>query len=81
MNKQIVDHAIISNIYAKDIHSAPIQLGKQAAQQLINNLWNCGLRPSGIKAKDESIGFIQSHLDDMRTIAFHTLNITKEQKP
>ncbi len=47
------------------------------AQQIMNELWNTGLRPkngAGAVAHTESL---QAHLEDLRTVAFHALKIDK----
>ena len=52
-----------------------LSLTENDAQQLMNELWLAGLRPkngAGAIAHTESL---QSHLDDLRTIAFHALKI------
>ncbi len=47
----------------------------EEAQQIMNELWRIGIRPkngAGAIAHTESL---QSHLEDLRTIAFHALKI------
>lgn len=52
-----------------------LSLNKQLAQQLIDSLWDCGLRPSEGTGSAGAFAAVQSHLNDMRTIAFKKLNI------
>lgn len=55
------------------------QLSIHQGQQLMDELWNCGLRPSEGTGSAGQLAATQQHLRDMRTIAFNTLNI-KEKK-
>ena len=34
----------------------------------MNDLWNAGVRPTGVRNKDETINAISHHLDDMRAL-------------
>lgn len=45
------------------------------AQQLLDELWRCGIRPSQEQGSTGQSAAMQKHLDDMRTIAFHTLKV------
>jgi hypothetical protein len=45
------------------------------AQELMDMLWNCGLRPTQSKSSAGQMEAIQRHLADMRTIAFNRLEI------
>lgn len=46
------------------------QLRKDYAQQLIDELWRCGLRPSEGSGSAGSLAATQKHLEDMRTLVF-----------
>lgn len=46
-----------------------------AAQMLMDELWNCGIRPSEGTGSAGSLKATENHLDDMRKIAFKKLNI------
>jgi hypothetical protein len=46
-------------------------LGVTAAQKLMDDLWNCGLRPSEGSGSAGALLATQKHLDDMRTIALN----------
>ena len=52
-------------------------IGIQEAQQLIDELWQCGLRPSEGTGSAGSLKATETHLDDMRKIVFKKLNIEK----
>lgn len=46
-----------------------------AAQELIDRLWDCGLRPSEGAGSAGALAATQKHLGDMRTLVFHSLGI------
>ena len=57
------------------IDEPTLRLVGDEAQQIMNELWRCGIRPkdgSGAVAHTEAI---VAHLADMRTIAFNRLKI------
>ncbi len=58
-----------------------IQLTDTAAQVLMDELWNCGLRPTEGTGSAGSLAATQKHLEDMRTIAFGQLMLPGEGKP
>lgn len=47
-----------------------ITLTKQEAQILIDQLWDCGLRPSEGSGSAGQLAAVQRHLEDMRTLVF-----------
>lgn len=49
-----------------------MRLGIQEAQQLMDELWQCGLRPTEGAGSAGSLAATQRHLDDMRAIVFKT---------
>ena len=48
----------------------PVTLDKTAAQKLIDELWDCGLRPSEGSGSAGCLAATQRHLEDMRTLVF-----------
>lgn len=50
-------------------------LDKESAQTLMDELWNCGLRPTEGTGSAGALAATQKHLEDMRAIAFHSLNV------
>jgi len=55
--------------YESDYGSGPtIQLEKHAAQKLIDDLWDCGLRPSEGSGSAGQLAAVQNHLADMRKL-------------
>lgn len=45
-------------------------LGRTEAQQLMDDLWRCGLRPSEGTGSAGSLRATERHLEDMRTLVF-----------
>lgn len=65
---------------APDIATEPtFRLRKDAAQELIDGLWQCGLRPSEGTGSAGALAATQAHLQDMRALVFE-LN-TKPREP
>lgn len=50
-------------------------IGTTEAQELMDSLWQCGLRPSEGIGSAGQLASTQKHLEDMRTIAFKFLEI------
>ena len=57
------------------------RLGKEEAMDFLRSVmdqaWELGVRPTGY---DNDLGATKQHLEDMRSISFHKLGITKEQR-
>lgn len=54
------------------ICEAPIRLDQIAAQELMDQLWTAGLRPSEGKGSAGSLAATERHLEDMRALVFKT---------
>lgn len=55
----------------QNLHHPPfLQLDREAGQQLMDELWNVGLRPSEGSGSAGSLAATQRHLDDMRALVF-----------
>lgn len=52
------------------IHSEPIRLKNIEAQELMDQLWQAGLRPSEGSGSAGSLAATERHLADMRTLVF-----------
>jgi hypothetical protein len=55
---------------------ARLHLDDEAAQQLMNDLWTAGFRPTygqDSKPIDQAIKAMESHIEDLRGITFHLL--------
>lgn len=50
-------------------------LSVEQAQELMDELWSCGLRPTEGSGSAGSLAATQKHLEDMRAIAFGSLNL------
>ena len=49
-----------------------VTIDLQAAQQLMDELWQCGLRPSEGTGSAGSLRATENHLQDMRALVFKT---------
>lgn len=47
-------------------------LNKDSAQSFMDELWNCGIRPSEGTGSAGSLAATQKHLEDMRSLVFKT---------
>lgn len=47
-----------------------LRLTREAAQQLMDNLWQCGLRPTEGAGSAGALAAVQEHLKDMRRLVF-----------
>lgn len=52
------------------------EIGFDAAQRLMDDLWSCGLRPTEGAGSAGALAATQKHLDDMRKLVFETLKVT-----
>lgn len=59
---------------------ASLSLPWEGAQQLMDDLWHAGLRPSQARAGNDVINAKDKHLEDMRMIAFKFLELNKDKK-
>ena len=60
-------------------YSNILHFDKKVIQELMNNLWDIGIRPSQMKVPEETLSATQDHLKDMRTIVFeHFLKDKKD---
>lgn len=70
---QSVEVAVASRSDPKSIWSPPaIVLEGNAPQQLMDDLWRAGIRPSAGSGANEAM---VQHLADLRAIAFHALKM------
>lgn len=59
--------------------SADMVLGAERAQQLMDDLWDAGLRPTQGRQSEGVTQAQGRHLEDMRTIAFRSINVEKPE--
>ena len=50
-------------------------IGSDVAQVLMDDLWNCGIRPTEGSGSAGSLAAVEKHLEDMRKISFSKLKI------
>ena len=50
-----------------------LSLDQNTAQRLMDELWNCGLRPSEGSGSAGAMAAVQAHLADMRALCFRPL--------
>lgn len=50
-----------------------VRLSREQAQQLMDGLWDCGIRPTQGSGSAGSLAATQKHLEDMRAIALGQL--------
>lgn len=60
-----------------DFHSPTLGLFPERAQELMDELWNAGLRPTQGKQSEGVTAAQSRHLEDMRAIAFERLKVEK----
>lgn len=71
----VVENLTLRTLEEGEIPHSPIQLDPTTAQQLMDSLWDCGLRPSEGSGSAGAMLATQNHLEDMRALVF------KERKP
>lgn len=82
-----LEHAGVERSFAAPVtyHEQPegfpvepfMRIGITEAQQLMDELWNCGIRPSEGSGSAGSLKATQNHLEDMRKISFDLLGVDK----
>jgi hypothetical protein len=65
----------MTNVPEGHLIPALAALGKSAAQQLMDDLWRCGVRPTEGSGSAGSLAATERHLEDMRRIVHHKLGI------
>jgi hypothetical protein len=73
------NNAMAESIVFKEVdpavQTAPVlTLGMEKAQQLMDELWDCGLRPAGAAGSAGQLAAVERHLEDMRKLAFRNFN-------
>lgn len=65
---------------AEGVRGGPfLEVEAHEAQQLLDELWAAGIRPSQEFGSTGQIGAVQRHLEDMRAIAFAALGTPKPE--
>lgn len=52
------------------VDEPPLRLRQEEAQRLMDELWNCGIRPSEGTGSAGALAATQRHLEDMRKLVF-----------
>lgn len=84
MRKSDGSRAIVSNVVFDEVikQDAPVReslsISDTAAQALMDNLWECGYRPTEGKGSAGAMRATERHLEDMRKIAFMQLREKQE---
>jgi hypothetical protein len=58
----------------------PLRVSITAAQELMDNLWECGLRPSEGSGSAGALLATQSHLKDMQSLSWRLLTMIENEK-
>ena len=69
------DHLCMRTYGEEETTPSFCTLESDQAQILMDDLWNCGLRPSEGSGSAGAMKAVQDHLADMKKIAFHAVKI------
>lgn len=56
-----------------------LEIEMHEAQELMDSLWDCGLRPSEGTGSAGAFKALQNHLSDLKEVLFHVMKINKKQ--
>lgn len=65
-----IEMSKMSSEEPQEIHNPLMTFDTAAAQQLMDELWKCGLRPSEGTGSAGQLASVQYHLEDMRRLVF-----------
>lgn len=68
--RRVVTALTVSDIAPGSFYEPTVTLPDEAAQQLMDNLWAVGLRPTDAKASPGALASTERHLEDMRRLVF-----------
>ena len=78
VERRLVVYVIETKTVEPGDHVEPItRIDDMQAQVLMDELWACGIRPTEGSGSAGSMAATTKHLEDMRTLYFHTLEIPK----
>ena len=69
-SKRVVTAMTVSDVAPGSMYAPTLSMTDDAAQQLMDNLWGAGLRPSDAKESAGALVATTRHLEDMRTLVF-----------
>lgn len=78
--RMVFDHELNLDNFGQTVQPTT-ELSMTEAQQLIDQLWNCGLRPTEGAGSAGSLAATERHLADMRRIALNALDLDADVKP
>jgi hypothetical protein len=71
--------AIVFSVVAEGTIGVPfMRLAQEEAQRLMDELWNCGVRPSEGAGSAGALAATERHLEDMRSLVFGVQRMTNE---
>jgi len=73
--KSVADQIVFSEANEGIHHEPTLRLKYGEAQNIMDELWSCGLRPTEGSGSAGSLKATENHLSDMRKIAFEVLEI------
>lgn len=73
--RRIVTGLTVSDVAPSHIVEPTLRIENTMAQQLMDNLWQCGLRPSEGSGSAGSLAATQKHLEDMRRLVFEAWDL------
>ena len=76
--RAILEPVTFSEVEPGRLTPPAIGLSSNSAQQLMDELWRCGIRPSEGSGSAGSLAATERHLEDFRKIAFNQLKIKGE---
>jgi len=65
-----VKEIVIEEVDQGVLQECSFSLDTDMAQQLMDDLWNCGLRPTEGTGSAGALKAVERHLEDMRTLVF-----------
>lgn len=72
--RMVGTNVIMKTVEEGEMSSPTMSISMTAAQELMDSLWECGLRPSEGSGSAGALLATQRHLDDMRRIVFKVAN-------
>ena len=66
----VAEPLILKEIGEMEVPRETVSLSPEAAQTLMDDLWQCGLRPTEGSGSAGALAATQRHLEDMRTLVF-----------
>jgi hypothetical protein len=69
--KSIVSASVLmQTVETGDLLPEPMKMSLEEAQSLMDNLWDCGIRPTEGPGSAGSLAATRYHLEDMRKLVF-----------